>query len=303
MRNGAPSLGVVVLAAVVAAPEERANRPAAVLEFGGDDAAGADRPRRRRSAFRRRPRSGRRGAGRGRNRCRRRTRRPSAASRHRAGRRRPRRRTATCGSRPWPSSSEPRSARAPTIASSRSPSRAIASRVAVAGVEMQREQPAVVVGLDVERLARAQLVERPRGRVGAQEFQRRGIVDTHAREHAADRVAAPDAIVAPIAGLGAGVDDRQRGERQVEPDESRRHRLRRRPGTRPKAATPESPKRAIAEPAGRATGVLATRRAAPCTLCARIRVLCAVIADGLPGAAAILAKVLRTRTRGPTDIG
>ncbi len=38
-----PVLRVIVLGAVVGAPEERAERPPAVLELGGDDAAGADR--------------------------------------------------------------------------------------------------------------------------------------------------------------------------------------------------------------------------------------------------------------------
>ena len=43
LRSGAPSCAVVVLAAVLAAPEERAERAAAVVELGGDDGARADR--------------------------------------------------------------------------------------------------------------------------------------------------------------------------------------------------------------------------------------------------------------------
>ena len=71
-------------------------------------------------------------------------------------------------------------------------------QVATAGDKAQGFESSRRVDLDPQRLAGPQLVERPRGRIRAQERRRLGVVDGKAREHAADGVAAADALLAPI---------------------------------------------------------------------------------------------------------
>ena len=86
-------------------------------------------------------------------------------------------------------------------ASNASPLRVIARRSPPPVDEAQREQPAVVVDRDAHRPAGTQLIERPRRRVGAHVRERRRIVDVGAREQAADRVAALHALLAPVDAL------------------------------------------------------------------------------------------------------
>ena len=86
--------------------------------------------------------------------------------------------------------------------------------IAVAREEAQARQATVVVGRNLECAARAQLVERTRGRIGTQELHRFGIVDRCTREQAADRVAPLDALFAPIAVIDVtDLDERRHGQR------------------------------------------------------------------------------------------
>ena len=91
-----------------------------------------------------------------------------------------------------------------------SPSRATDSRCAVASNEVQALEPAVVVGLDRQRIYRAGADTGPRRSVLAQEVERLGIVYAEAGQDAADGVAAAHAFFAPIAGF-FGVDDGDAG--------------------------------------------------------------------------------------------
>ncbi len=65
--------------------------------------------------------------------------------------------------------------------------------------ETQLQQRALVAGLYHQRLAGSQLIERPCRGIVAQKRERIRIVDAQTRQHAAHRVAAADALLAPIA--------------------------------------------------------------------------------------------------------
>jgi hypothetical protein len=69
----------------------------------------------------------------------------------------------------------------------------------VAGKEPQARQAAVVIGRDLERTARTQLIERACRRIRAQEFHCVRILDRCAGQQAADRVAPLHTLLAPIA--------------------------------------------------------------------------------------------------------
>ncbi len=202
--------GVVVFGAVRVAPEERLVRLAAVVELAQRRCGPRRRPRRRCSASRRRRRSGRRAACPCRSRCRRRTRRRAAASRRRAVPRRRRPRTATNGSRRTRIFQRTSTGAGPEIAARRSPLRDDRQQVArYPRRNAIASSAAVVVGPCRQRLAGPQLIERPRRGIRAQERERVRIVDAHAREHAADRVAALGCAPRannPIASAASGVN-------------------------------------------------------------------------------------------------
>jgi len=82
----------------------------------------------------------------------------------------------------------------------------------VAGVrdEAQCHELAFFIDRDLDGASRAQLVQRPRVRVGAQVLHRGGVVHAGARKEAPDRVAALDALFTPVSdGVGVFLDRRQ----------------------------------------------------------------------------------------------
>jgi hypothetical protein len=102
--------------------------------------------------------------------------------------------------------------------------RTIGQALALAVDEPQRREPAPVVGFDRDPLAESQLVDRSRGGIGAQELQRVGIVDAESRQHAADGVTAPNALLAPVTNLRL-VNGRQRRQLERARDHAGRHGL------------------------------------------------------------------------------
>ena len=162
--------------------------------------------------------------------------------------------------------------------------RPIASRSPLPATKRSESRRPSRVGLDPQRLAGPQPVERPRRRIGAQERQRLGIVDAKAREHAADGVAAPDALLAPVARGRRGrlrrVECRDGRIRQFAQDRLHGHRLQRRIGRQgrtPRHRTSRARRRqATARRTMRASARVRVRH----RLCARIRSLYAAIVEG-----------------------
>src|SRR5207247_6387667 len=62
----------------------------------------------------------------------------------------------------------------------------------------QRNESSIAVGLDANRLPGPQLVERSSARIGAQEKLCRRVLYAKARQHAAERIAALNALLAPV---------------------------------------------------------------------------------------------------------
>ncbi len=165
--------------------------------------------------------------------------------------------------------------------------------------EPELEQRPRAIGRDAQRLARTQLVERPRGRVPGEERERLRIVDAQAHERAADRVAAPDSILVPVAARGIVIEQRERRGGQRADRRSRRAAPA--AGFRARGRT-QRRRRARARRA-RSTGAARSRARAMRRSCRRFAlefVLCARPWSGCPPVgAAILPQAPRRCPSGP----